>query len=43
MIGSVEKGKFADLIAIEGNPMENISDIKHVAAVMKGGAIQPVL
>ena len=43
LIGSIEKGKFADLIAIEGNPMDDISDIANVAAVMKGAAIQPVL
>lgn len=42
-IGSVEKGKLADLIAIEGNPMEDIGDIENVAAVMKGGVIQTVV
>ncbi len=41
-IGSVEIGKQADLIAIDGDPMKNISDIKNIAAVMQGGRIQPL-
>jgi len=41
-VGSVEPGKLADLIAIDGDPTENIDDIIKVAAVMKGGQLQPV-
>src|SRR5689334_309042 len=36
-IGSVEKGKFADLIAVAGNPLTDISELQHVRFVMKGG------
>ncbi|MBW1712987.1 MAG: amidohydrolase family protein [Deltaproteobacteria bacterium] len=39
-IGSVEAGKCADLIAIDGDPLSDISDVAHVAAVMKSGRIQ---
>jgi imidazolonepropionase-like amidohydrolase len=37
-LGSVVAGKRADLILVEGNPLENISDIRHIALVMKDGA-----
>ena len=36
-IGSVEKGKFADLIAVSGNPLTDISELQRVRFVMKGG------
>jgi imidazolonepropionase-like amidohydrolase len=36
-IGSVEKGKFADLIAVSGNPLTDISEMRRVRFVMKGG------
>jgi len=38
-IGSVEKGKFADLIAVSGNPLTDISELQRVRFVMKGGWI----
>ncbi len=38
-IGSIEKGKFADIIAVEGNPMDNISILENVTFVMKGGVV----
>jgi imidazolonepropionase-like amidohydrolase len=37
-IGTIEKGKSADIIAVEGNPLEDISIMDNVAIVMKGGA-----
>jgi imidazolonepropionase-like amidohydrolase len=37
--GSLEKGKFADIIAVEGNPLDNISVLEHVSFVMKGGVV----
>jgi imidazolonepropionase-like amidohydrolase len=37
-IGTIEKGKFADLIAVEGNPLKDIEVMDSVAMVMKGGA-----
>ena len=35
--GSIEKGKFADLTAVEGDPLADISVLQHVVFVMKGG------
>src|SRR3984957_20519024 len=32
--GSVEVGKRADLILVDGNPLKNISDIRHVMSVV---------
>ncbi len=36
-LGSVEKGKLADIIAVEGDPLENISAMRSVVFVMKDG------
>jgi len=36
--GSIEKGKLADIIAVEGNPLENIQVMEKVVFVMKDGA-----
>jgi imidazolonepropionase-like amidohydrolase len=38
-VGTVEPGKLADLIAIEGNPLENVRALENVRFVMKGGRI----
>jgi imidazolonepropionase-like amidohydrolase len=38
-IGSIEKGKFADLIAVSGNPLVDITEMQRVRFVMKGGLI----
>jgi imidazolonepropionase-like amidohydrolase len=38
-IGSVEKGKFADLIAVAGNPLADITEMQRVRFVMKGGVV----
>jgi imidazolonepropionase-like amidohydrolase len=38
-IGTVEKGRYADLIAVRGNPLQDITEIERVAWVMKGGRI----
>jgi len=37
--GSISKGKMADIIAIDGDPLENIKDMKNVTFVMKEGKI----
>jgi imidazolonepropionase-like amidohydrolase len=37
-IGTIEAGKSADLLVVEGNPTENITDIANVAAVFKAGS-----
>jgi imidazolonepropionase-like amidohydrolase len=36
-LGTVEKGKRADLIIVDGNPLENISDIRKVTTVVTSG------
>lgn len=38
-IGSVEAGKFADLVAVKGNPLDDIRILENVTFVMKGGAV----
>ena len=38
-IGSIEKGKFADIIAVAGNPLSDVSEMERVRFVMKGGAV----
>jgi imidazolonepropionase-like amidohydrolase len=37
--GSISKGKFADIIAVDGNPLEDIRTMKNVTFVMKEGKI----
>jgi imidazolonepropionase-like amidohydrolase len=38
-LGTVEGGKLADLIAVPANPLENISDIRELKLVLKGGKL----
>lgn len=38
-VGSIKPGLLADLIAVEGNPAENITAVRKVSLVMKGGVI----
>jgi len=38
-VGSIEKGKFADLIAVSGDPLADITEVERVKFVMKGGAV----
>ncbi|HET7764723.1 MAG TPA: amidohydrolase family protein [Burkholderiales bacterium] len=38
-IGSIEKGKFADIIAVAGNPLDNVAEMEKVKFVMKGGLV----
>ncbi|MEM9668377.1 MAG: amidohydrolase family protein [Pseudomonadota bacterium] len=37
--GSIEVGKYADLIAVEGNPLEDVKELEAVDFVMKGGVV----
>lgn len=37
--GAVEKGKFADIIAVNGDPLKDITVMEHVVFVMKGGEV----
>lgn len=38
-VGAVEPGKYADLIAVPGNPLDDITLLERVAWVMKGGKV----
>jgi imidazolonepropionase-like amidohydrolase len=38
-IGELKPGFYADIIAVEGNPLEDISALDHVAFVMKSGTV----
>ena len=37
--GSITKGKLADIIAVEGNPLDDITTLEHVKFVMKDGTV----
>ena len=39
LVGSIETGKFADIIAVSGNPLADVSEMERVRFVMKGGVI----
>jgi imidazolonepropionase-like amidohydrolase len=38
-VGSVEAGKFADLVAVAGDPLADITELERVKFVMKGGQV----
>ena len=38
-VGSIEKGKLADLAAVPGDPLQDISVMRKVLFVMKDGKI----
>jgi imidazolonepropionase-like amidohydrolase len=38
-IGSIEKGKYADIIAVSGDPLKDIAELEQVKFVMKGGVV----
>ncbi len=38
-VGAVEPGKFADLIAVAGDPLKDIAELTRVRWVMKGGEV----
>lgn len=38
-IGSIEKGKFADIIAVSGDPLRDITELERIKFVMKGGQV----
>jgi imidazolonepropionase-like amidohydrolase len=38
-IGSLEKGKYADIIAVNGNPLMDVTEMERVKFVMKGGMV----
>jgi imidazolonepropionase-like amidohydrolase len=38
-VGIVEKGRFADVVAVSGDPLADITEMERVKFVMKGGAV----
>jgi imidazolonepropionase-like amidohydrolase len=38
-VGSIEGGKFADLIAVSGDPLADVTELERVKFVMKGGQV----
>jgi len=37
--GRIETGRLADLIAVDGNPLEDVAELEDVSFVMKGGVV----
>ena len=38
-VGTIEAGKWADLVAVSGDPLKDIAELQNVKFVMKGGAV----
>ena len=38
-VGSIAPGKYADIIAVRGNPLRDVATLERVAWVMKGGVV----
>jgi imidazolonepropionase-like amidohydrolase len=38
-VGSLEKGKYADVIAVSGDPLGDVTEMERVKFVMKGGQV----
>jgi imidazolonepropionase-like amidohydrolase len=38
-LGSIAPGRFADLIAVQGDPLTDVRVLENVSHVMKGGAL----
>jgi imidazolonepropionase-like amidohydrolase len=38
-VGAIEAGKFADIVATSGDPLQDITELERVRFVMKGGAV----
>ncbi len=39
LVGSLEPGKWADIVAVEGDPTKDVTILEHVKFVMKAGAV----
>jgi imidazolonepropionase-like amidohydrolase len=37
--GTIQPGKYADMVLVDGDPTKNISDIRNVTTVLKGGRV----
>jgi imidazolonepropionase-like amidohydrolase len=38
-VGAVAPGYYADLVAVSGDPINDVAQLEHVGFVMKGGAV----
>jgi imidazolonepropionase-like amidohydrolase len=38
-VGYVEKGRFADVVAVSGDPLTDITEMQRIKFVMKGGVV----
>ena len=38
-LGAIEPGKFADIIAVAGDPLQDITELQRVKFVMKAGEV----
>jgi imidazolonepropionase-like amidohydrolase len=38
-VGAIEPGRYADFIAVAGDPLRSIGELEQVRWVMKGGAV----
>ena len=38
-LGTIEPGKLADLVVVDGNPLENIADLRKTRTVVKDGVV----
>ena len=41
-VGIAEPGRYGDLIAVKGDPLQDVSVLEHVDAVVKGGKLVKV-
>jgi len=39
-VGAVAPGYYADLVAVSGDPMQDVAQLEHIGFVMKGGAVE---
>ena len=38
-LGSIEEGKLADIIAVKGNPLDDISILENIEVIIKDGVV----
>ncbi len=38
-LGAIKPGKFADIVAVSGDPLQDVTELERVKFVMKGGKV----
>jgi imidazolonepropionase-like amidohydrolase len=38
-MGAIERGKYADIVAVTGDPLKDVTELERVRFVMKGGEV----